>query len=778
MPAQDLGVKNEKVRVIAVNSLTGEVISNSLQLSQSEGSSTGDSVDGSLTEYLTTRPKGQVTTRTLAAENNGASLAADVQMARNLNDSTGTSDIVLGSGDTLRTTGTNNIVLSSGDTSRTTLIQTSGSNQVTSGGAVTIPQVIIVDTKESASSLLGKRPGENLAQNSLVNYSKIVITKNPNSSQSQVVPVHVHTLPQSSSLQQGTSSSTQAPRTPTKTITISQQGIISPMKGVTMTQVVGTPPKLPISKLPMSPAKTSAKITMIPVQGRSPQRIAPAGLGHNFANNTNTSTVPPTITMSPSKVMKQPTVHVIQKPIQPSPSSATVLAVSGPGTSSSTQGVRQVTLPTNLQQIHVTGNKFHYIRLPTSSAGARAQLIPVSVPSSIGTPGQLGQPVKITLPPQSTNQITGTRPGGSGVQRIILPAGTNQVAIRPAPPASGTQIIQTTLPAGSGTLAQIAPSGTATFIPAGANTVNQGLQGFALVPASYLSQIQQQIQVKPAVTTAPLAPAISTETSSKQIKSEYVPIASNNPAVSANTQSKNNSGSTDASGGARQRKPCNCTKSQCLKLYCDCFANGEFCHNCNCHNCANNLEHEEDRSRAIKACLDRNPLAFHPKIGKGRAGEKDRRHNKGCNCKRSGCLKNYCECYEAKIMCSSSCKCIGCKNFEESPERKTLMHLADAAEVRVQQQTAAKSKLSSQISDVPSRPVSSVTGERLPFSFVTSEVVEATCACLLAQAEEAERLKMPPVVQERNVIEEFGRCLVQIIESANRTKAPDPDDTG
>lgn len=52
--------------------------------------------------------------------------------------------------------------------------------------------------------------------------------------------------------------------------------------------------------------------------------------------------------------------------------------------------------------------------------------------------------------------------------------------------------------------------------------------------------------------------------------------------------------------------------------YCDCFANGEFCHNCNCTNCANNLEHEEERQKAIKSCLDRNPLAFHPKIGKGK----------------------------------------------------------------------------------------------------------------------------------------------------------------
>lgn len=69
-------------------------------------------------------------------------------------------------------------------------------------------------------------------------------------------------------------------------------------------------------------------------------------------------------------------------------------------------------------------------------------------------------------------------------------------------------------------------------------------------------------------------------------------------------------------------------------------------------------------------------------------------------------------CSQAKILCSNMCKCVGCKNFEESPDRKTLMHLADAAEVRVQQQTAAKTKLSSQMQDIPMRTLPPSTGEK------------------------------------------------------------------
>ncbi|KAJ6775272.1 PROTEIN TESMIN/TSO1-LIKE CXC 4 [Salix purpurea] len=67
--------------------------------------------------------------------------------------------------------------------------------------------------------------------------------------------------------------------------------------------------------------------------------------------------------------------------------------------------------------------------------------------------------------------------------------------------------------------------------------------------------------------------------------------------------------------GASSCKRCNCKRSKCLKLYCECFAAGLYCiEPCSCLECSNNPAHEETVLETRKQIESRNPLAFAPKV--------------------------------------------------------------------------------------------------------------------------------------------------------------------
>ena len=59
---------------------------------------------------------------------------------------------------------------------------------------------------------------------------------------------------------------------------------------------------------------------------------------------------------------------------------------------------------------------------------------------------------------------------------------------------------------------------------------------------------------------------------------------------------------------------CNCKKSHCLKLYCDCFSRGLICEDCNCVSCKNNILNNPDRLKIMSLLMAKRNDIFMPKI--------------------------------------------------------------------------------------------------------------------------------------------------------------------
>lgn len=131
---------------------------------------------------------------------------------------------------------------------------------------------------------------------------------------------------------------------------------------------------------------------------------------------------------------------------------------------------------------------------------------------------------------------------------------------------------------------------------------------------------------------------------------------------------------------------------------------------------------------------------------------------------------------------------VGCRNVEDRPDLdldpidpKVMAAMGDKRSYEKSQRDfggsgSGVSIKTEKLSKEPMKSLSSYDALGGPTSptmerqsnFITQEVIDATIQCMITQADECEKNSLPAYQTEKMVMEELGRCLVEIIDFSIR----------